>query len=60
MTVWRKSTKSGANAGQCVELGLVADQPHVRDSKDKSGPTLNIGRDGLTSLVADIKAGRLG
>jgi Domain of unknown function (DUF397) len=39
--VWRKSTKSGGNGGQCVEVatnlpGIVA----VRDSKDPEGPKL--------------------
>jgi hypothetical protein len=37
---WRKSTHSGSNGGDCVELagapGLVA----VRDSKDPEGPVL--------------------
>ena len=38
---WRKSTRSGGNGGNCVEVadnlpGLVA----VRDSKDPGGPTL--------------------
>ncbi|MFF5218004.1 DUF397 domain-containing protein [Micromonospora sp. NPDC000442] len=39
--IWRKSTRSGDNGGNCVEVatnlpGLVA----VRDSKDPTGPTL--------------------
>ncbi|CCH16462.1 DUF397 domain-containing protein [Micromonospora lupini] len=38
---WRKSTRSGSNGGECVEVadnlpGIVA----VRDSKDPHGPTL--------------------
>ncbi|MFF5172568.1 DUF397 domain-containing protein [Micromonospora sp. NPDC000089] len=38
---WRKSSKSGNNGGDCVEVadnlpGLVA----VRDSKNPDGPTL--------------------
>ncbi|AEB45401.1 DUF397 domain-containing protein [Micromonospora maris] len=38
---WRKSTRSGSNGGDCVEVagnlpGLVA----VRDSKDPGGPAL--------------------
>ncbi|SIM81114.1 DUF397 domain-containing protein [Micromonospora cremea] len=40
-TVWRKSTRSGGNGGNCVEvatnlLRIVA----VRDSKDRPGPVL--------------------
>ncbi|GGL87310.1 DUF397 domain-containing protein [Micromonospora yangpuensis] len=38
---WRKSTRSGSNGGECVEVadnlpGVVA----VRDSKDPAGPAL--------------------
>ncbi|MGV9213932.1 DUF397 domain-containing protein [Micromonospora sp. RB23] len=38
---WRKSTRSGDNGGNCVEVaanlpGVVA----VRDSKDQTGPAL--------------------
>ncbi|MEO3769906.1 DUF397 domain-containing protein [Micromonospora sp. B9E7] len=38
---WRKSTRSGSNGGECVEVadnlpGVVA----VRDSKDPDGPAL--------------------
>jgi hypothetical protein len=38
---WRKSSRSGSNGGNCVEVadnlpGMVV----VRDSKDKSGPVL--------------------
>jgi hypothetical protein len=38
---WRKSSRSGGNGGECVEVadnlpGVVA----VRDSKDRNGPTL--------------------
>ncbi|MFV2101639.1 DUF397 domain-containing protein [Micromonospora sp. LOL_024] len=38
---WRKSTRSGSNGGDCVEVadnlsGIVA----VRDSKDPAGPAL--------------------
>lgn len=55
--VWRTSTRSGAN-GQCVEvadnlLSVVA----VRDSKDRSGPALLLGRREWTMFVATIKHG---
>ena len=41
---WRKSTRSGDNGGDCVEVatnlpGIIA----VRDSKDSFGPTLAFG-----------------
>ena len=41
---WRKSTRSGANGGNCVEVadnlpGVVL----VRDTKDRDGGTLTFG-----------------
>lgn len=52
---WRKSSFSGGNGGQCVELAhtLAA----VRDSKNPAGPTL-VGR--IDALVAAVKNGTLG
>jgi hypothetical protein len=40
--VWRKSTWSGGNGGQCVEVAVLdGDSVGVRDSKGKSnGPVL--------------------
>jgi Domain of unknown function (DUF397) len=35
---WRKSSHSGTNG--CVEVAVGADGVDVRDSKDRSGPTL--------------------
>jgi len=37
---WRKSSYSGNNGGQCVEVGDVARVIAVRDSKDPHGPVL--------------------
>jgi hypothetical protein len=55
---WRKSSYSGTNGGQCVEVarnlpGIVA----VRDSKDRSGPTLGFAPDDWRAFVAGIKRG---
>lgn len=39
---WRKSSYSGGNGGECVEVGTHPDGPVlVRDSKDPNGPTLS-------------------
>nr|MDT0661067.1 DUF397 domain-containing protein [Micromonospora sp. DSM 115978] len=41
---WRKSTRSGANAGNCVEVAdNVPGRVLVRDSKDREGGTLAFG-----------------
>lgn len=38
---WRKSTKSGGNGGECVEVAGVPGRVLVRDSKERGdGPVL--------------------
>jgi hypothetical protein len=54
---WRKSSCSGSNGGNCVEVtrnlpGIVA----VRDSKNPSGPVLIIGRDGWVRFITRLRA----
>ncbi|MFC4105159.1 DUF397 domain-containing protein [Micromonospora zhanjiangensis] len=49
---WRKSSKSGANGGSCVEVadnfsGVVL----VRDTKDREGGTLNFAPRAWQSFV---------
>lgn len=39
--VWVKSSYSGAEGGQCVEVAACPDTVHVRDSKDK-GPVVSL------------------
>ncbi|MGX7672283.1 DUF397 domain-containing protein [Plantactinospora sp. DSM 117369] len=53
---WRKSTRSGDNGGECVEVadnlvGVVA----VRDSKDPGGPVLTFPPYTWSSFVAGVK-----
>ncbi|QXE36069.1 DUF397 domain-containing protein [Streptomyces sp. GMY02] len=60
---WVKSSYSN-NGGTCVEwapayasaTGVVP----VRDSKDPSGPVLNLPADAFASFVAGVKAGEFG
>ncbi|MFD8129093.1 DUF397 domain-containing protein [Streptomyces olivochromogenes] len=40
--VWVKSSYSGAEGGQCVEVAAGADAVHVRDSKDTARPALTV------------------
>lgn len=35
---WRKSTKSGGNGGDCVEVADTARQVLVRDTKNRNRP----------------------
>jgi hypothetical protein len=54
--VWRKSTKSGGNGGNCVEVtcslpGIVA----VRDSKNPDGPKIVLSPTAWKSFTAGVK-----
>jgi hypothetical protein len=51
--VWRKSSFSGGNNGDCVEL---ANTGAVRDSKNPVGPHLRVE---LGTLRSAVKAGHL-
>lgn len=56
---WRKSSRSGANGGNCIEV--ASNLPHiiaVRDSKDPSGPVLAVAPEDWQSFTASVKAGR--
>ncbi|MER6171993.1 DUF397 domain-containing protein [Streptosporangium sp. NPDC001681] len=56
--LWRKSSRSGSNGGQCVEV--AANLPcavAVRDSKNPDGPKLLFTPAGWWSFVSGIKAG---
>ncbi|TDD27782.1 DUF397 domain-containing protein [Actinomadura sp. KC06] len=48
---WRKSTYTGSNGGNCVELADAAGAVAVRDSKDPDGPVLLLTRAALRTAV---------
>jgi Domain of unknown function (DUF397) len=52
---WRKSSYSGANGAQCVEVAS-ADAVLVRDSKDPDGPRLAFGREAWELFAAKVRA----
>jgi len=49
---WRKSSYSGGNNGECVELAHTLEA--VRDSKNPIGPVLTAD---VKGLLAEIRAG---
>lgn len=56
---WRKSSRSGDNGGNCVEVARnLPNVVAVRDSKNPHGPALTIAPAGWRVFVADAKAGR--
>jgi hypothetical protein len=53
---WRKSTYSGNNGGQCVEVGNVAAEVVVRDTADRAGAVLAVPAAAWRSLLAKVRA----
>jgi Domain of unknown function (DUF397) len=55
--VWRKSSRSGSNAGQsdCVEVANLTGNIGVRDSKNPTGPILTFDRAQLGRFLVRIK-----
>jgi len=53
---WRKSSYSGNNGGQCVEVAAAAPLIAVRDSKDPDGTRLAFGREAWQVFAAKVKA----
>ncbi len=54
-TLWRKSSYSG-NGGNCVEVADRDNRISVRDTKDRTGPTLRFTPDAWRHLVKRVKA----
>ncbi|NSL43068.1 DUF397 domain-containing protein [Streptomyces sp. 8P21H-1] len=48
---WRKSSYSGAEGGQCVEVAAGTAAVHVRDSKSAAGPVIRVSREAWAGFV---------
>ncbi|WP_433252512.1 DUF397 domain-containing protein [Actinomadura nitritigenes] len=53
--VWRKSSYTGPNGGDCVELASLPGSVAVRDSKDPGGPKLVFNRQAFASFLTSVK-----
>ncbi|MCG6497431.1 DUF397 domain-containing protein [Kitasatospora sp. A2-31] len=58
---WRKSSYSGGNGGNCIEVapGFPGVVP-VRDSKDPEGPALLFSATAWESFLTAVRAGDFG
>lgn len=54
---WRKSSFSGANGGDCVEVADTGDDLLVRNSKRRNAGTIPFTRSELAAFIAGCKAG---
>jgi hypothetical protein len=56
--VWHKSTRSGGNGGDCVEVAAnLPDVVAVRDSKDRDGATLTFSPADWRDFLAAVRDG---
>ncbi|MFD0857320.1 DUF397 domain-containing protein [Actinomadura adrarensis] len=58
-TQWRKSSYSGGESGQCVEVAQAPGLVGIRDSKNRAIGPLNMDRVVFAALVSKVKAGDL-
>jgi hypothetical protein len=49
--VWFKSSYSGNEGGECVEVAIAPGAVHVRDSKELTGDQLAFGHEEWTAFV---------
>lgn len=57
---WRKSSYSGSNGGNCVEVAaLPGNVLAVRDSKNPDGPVLTFSRAEWRTFTTTLKTGPL-
>ncbi|MFI9361228.1 DUF397 domain-containing protein [Kitasatospora sp. NPDC053057] len=49
---WFKSSYSTSDGGECVEVASCPAAIHVRDSKDKVGPTLTFSPEAWSAFVS--------
>ncbi|WSQ08643.1 DUF397 domain-containing protein [Streptomyces sp. NBC_01231] len=54
---WSKSSYSGAEGGECMEIAVTSGIVHVRDSKTPVGPSFTFRRSEWAAFVAFL-AGR--
>ncbi|GGO66334.1 DUF397 domain-containing protein [Nonomuraea cavernae] len=56
--IWRKSSHSGPDGGNCVEVAeLSGGRRGVRDSKNLTGPALIFTPDEWNAFIAGVKNG---
>jgi hypothetical protein len=56
--IWRKSSYSGSNGGDCVEVAVLSEQGlAVRDSKEPDGPVLTFTPAEWRTFTSAVKAG---
>lgn len=60
VTVWRKSTHSGGNGSDCVEVTTAPNRVLVRDTKHRDGPVLTFTSDSWHHFATTLTTTRQG
>lgn len=55
--VWRKSTRSGSDGGNCVEIASLEHHIAIRDSKATDAPPLIFPKGAFDDFLAAVKDG---
>ncbi|WP_375781928.1 DUF397 domain-containing protein [Streptomyces zingiberis] len=53
--MWVKSSYSGTNGGDCVEVSLSPGTVHLRDSKSPGGPDLRLRNGAWFAFLAHVR-----
>jgi hypothetical protein len=53
---WRKSSYSGSNGGNCIEVAATGRAVAVRDSKNPGGPELAVTAATWTAFTSQLKS----
>jgi hypothetical protein len=54
--IWRKSSRSGPDGDQCVEVAESGPEIGIRDSKNPDGPALSVSRSTFRGFIRRIKS----
>ena len=57
MPAWFKSSRSAGN-GACVEVAITSTYIGVRDSKNKTGPSLAVDRKAWNEFIQGVQSGQ--
>ncbi|MGW0878337.1 DUF397 domain-containing protein [Streptomyces sp. NPDC002671] len=50
---WFRSSYSGTEGGQCVEVAAGKETVHIRDSKAVAGPVIRVSREAWAGFVGE-------
>ncbi|WP_328461606.1 DUF397 domain-containing protein [Streptomyces sp. NBC_00448] len=60
LTGWRKSSYSGSENQDCIEVAHAEDRVATRDSKNPTGPALSFTREAWVAFLGGVEAGDFG